>query len=111
MVKQLQIITDTETHFVIKTKSLHLQAAGEASAESGERLPGTEPLKYYTPGRRPPAAGEGKFADSPTIACEISNYIYLSETPNFLLQATTGFACHPPTLAFEKACHMMNCNY
>ena len=59
MVKQLQIIIETGTHFVIKMQPLHLIAAGEASVESGKRLPGMESLKYYT-SERPPAAGEGK---------------------------------------------------
>lgn len=56
-VKQLQIITGTGTHFVIKTKPLHLIAAGEASVESGERLSGIESLKYYTSERSPAAEG------------------------------------------------------
>jgi hypothetical protein len=62
-VKQLQIVTETGTHFVIKTKPLHLIAAGEASVESGKRLPGMESLKHYTAER--PSAGEGKNAAFP----------------------------------------------
>lgn len=63
-VKQLQIITETGTHLVIKTKPLHLIAAGEASVESGKRLPGMESLKHHT-AERPSAAGEGKIAANP----------------------------------------------